>query len=67
MENLNTKNRLCSIVRDLEKGYKKHLVKKFVETYITDYKDMDTNYEILSRFGDVMNRLNGRKVYFSLR
>ncbi len=66
MENLSTRNRLCSIVRELEKDYKKNLVKKFVETYMIDYK-VDTNYEILSRFGDVMNKWNGRKVYFSLR
>ena len=66
MENLSTRNKLCSIVRALEKDYKKDLVKKFVETYMTDYKEMDTNYETLSRFGDVMNKWNGRKIYFSL-
>ena len=35
--------------------------------YIVYYKDNDTNYEILSRFGDIMNKWNGRKLYFSLR
>jgi hypothetical protein len=68
MENLsNTRNKLCGIVRALENDYKKDLVNEFVETYMIDYKDMDTNYEILSRFGDIMNKWNGRKTYFSLR
>ena len=68
MEDLsNTKNKLCGIVRALENDYKKDLVNEFVETYIAHYKDNDTNYEVLSRFGDIMNKWNGRKLYFSLR
>ncbi len=68
MEDLSsTRKKLCCIVMELEKDYKKDLVNEFVETYIAYYKDNDTNYEILSRFGDIMNKWNGRKIYFRLR